>query len=125
MIESLRTIATAAPGTFHVVRVAFTYASKPGNGSFCCARIGSADETNPIAAIARALVRLMMVLQNEYRVGRISVCQYGIPITPAPASVPAWLTLEPPQKLEQDHGSLRADALLLRSDPSDRRSRSV
>src|SRR5678815_5923308 len=61
MIESLRTIATAAPGTFHVVRAEFTYASNPGNGSFCCAQSGSADETNPIAAIARALVRLMKV----------------------------------------------------------------
>jgi hypothetical protein len=30
MIESLRTIATAAPGTFHVVRAEFTYASNPG-----------------------------------------------------------------------------------------------
>src|SRR5690242_2348224 len=84
MSESLRMIATAAPGTFQVPRAAFTYASNPGNGSFCCAVTGSADETNPIAAIARALVRLMKVSENECRVGRISVCQYGIPFTPAP-----------------------------------------
>jgi hypothetical protein len=61
MTESLRMIATAAPGTFHVVSVDFTYASKPANGSFCCAPIGSADETNPMAAIASVLERLMAV----------------------------------------------------------------
>src|SRR5678815_6140879 len=81
MIESLRTIATAAPGTFHVVRAEFTYASNPGNGSFCCAQSGSADETNPIAAIARALVRLMKVSIFEIECRQISVCHYGIPIS--------------------------------------------
>src|SRR4051812_35891892 len=91
MIESLRTIATAAPGTFHVVRAEFTYASKPANGSFCCARSGRVDETNPIAAIARALVRLITVSTCEIECGQCSVCQYGIPITPAPAFMSASL----------------------------------
>src|SRR5689334_5731542 len=62
MTESLRTIATDAPGTFQVVSADLTYASNPGKGSFacCCAPVASgapnATGTRTTAATTRAVL---------------------------------------------------------------------
>src|SRR5687767_5023613 len=68
MTESFRTMAIAAPGTFHCWRAERTYASRPGNGSRCWAA-DTAGATSASETIALAANR---VRGNEGRIGRVS-----------------------------------------------------
>src|SRR3954465_15765770 len=83
MTESLRTMATDAPGTFHVASAARTYASKPRYGSRCCCAVaGDANASTASMPVAMVRVRLMDWLPVEKKMV-VNCC------------VPNWYTKQP------------------------------
>src|SRR5687767_9222914 len=91
MRESLRMMATDAPGTFQAASAAFTYASNPGNGSRCgvCADKAVATQaTDSAAANERADIMEVSPSRTGYRFLCAIMVYRKVECQPRSASLP-------------------------------------